>query len=128
MHSWSLRQRYQSDPSRKERGIGWGTLSVSGAGNCFTTSAMSLSWKRRMAAMPAAPASRQERSVRQGDPAQGQDWDFAWQASLRRSRPAGCASFFSKTGAKTAKVASLAGGFDYFCWGVTGDSDQGILW
>ena len=28
----------------------------------FTTSAMLLSWKRRMAAMPAAPASRQERA------------------------------------------------------------------
>ena len=77
--------------------------------------------------MPAAPAARQELSIGQSDAAERQDWDVGdGMLSEEALRPGGRAtSFFSKTGAKTAKVALLAAASIYFCWGVTGDSRSG---
>jgi len=38
---------------------------------------MLFSWKRRMAAIPAAPACRQDFGVLQSDASQREDWDFS---------------------------------------------------
>ena len=74
----------------------------------FTTSAMLFSWKRRMAAMPAAPAARQAWAFDSVIPPRARTGILFLQAWRSASRPAGVASFFSKTGAKTAKVCAAA--------------------
>lgn len=72
---------------------------------------MSFCWKRRMAAMPAAPACVQERAFCRVIPPRARTGIGARQASRRALRPVGStagASFFSKTGAKIARVAWFA--------------------
>src|ERR1044071_5122047 len=61
-----------------------------------------------MAAIPAAPASRQARAFCSVIPPRARTGIEAWQACARAVRPVGRALgefFFSKTGAKTAKSA-----------------------
>ena len=74
----------------------------------WTTSATLFSWNKRMAAIPAAPASRQDFAFSSVMPPKATTGMCAPHASRTRLRPAGGASFFSKTGAKTAKVAWFA--------------------
>jgi hypothetical protein len=99
--------------------------------NVRTIVAMSFSWKRRMAAMPAAPACRQDFGVLQSDSSECENRDFG-AAGLAESVEAGGSGsggvFFSKTGAKTARVRAAGCGLDDFFWGVTGDGDQRISW
>src|SRR5437588_5420705 len=76
--------------------------------NFWVTWAMSFSWKRRMAAMPAAPALRQDCAFSRVIPPRARTGIVARQASANAARPAGRVpgtSLFSKTGAKTARSA-----------------------
>src|SRR5277367_6292746 len=61
-----------------------------------------------MAAMPAAPASRQEWALERVTPPSANTGILAAQAWWSAVRPAGDAPFFSKTGAKTANVAPFS--------------------
>lgn len=94
---------------------GWGTLGFAGSQEFVrrfcTISAMLFSWKRRMAAIPAAPAARQEPAFARVMPPRARTGMLAAQAWRSAARPVGWVagiSFFSKTGAKTAKVAAWA--------------------
>ena len=58
--------------------------------------------------MPAAPAARQDWALAKVIQPKARTGIFATHASRRSFKPAGDASFFSKMGAKTAKVAALA--------------------
>ena len=92
-----------------------------------TIVAMSFSWNRRMAAMPAAPAFRHD-----GPFAdlllQGPTLGFL-HGRLESELPAGrLGVFFFEHGSEDRKIRLVRGGLGNLLCGVTGDSNEWISW
>ena len=92
-----------------------------------TTSAMLFSWKRRIAAMPAAPAARQDSAFARVIPPRARTGILL--CTLGEVLEAGGAgTFFLEDWGEDGEGCGVGGGLGYFCRRVTGDCDQGWLW
>ena len=84
--------------------------------------------ERRMAAMPEAPASRQEWAFDRVIPPRARTGMFALQACLGQASPAGLARLsFRRQGRRRRRLRLVGCGLGYFFWRVAGDCDQRVL-
>ena len=89
--------------------------------------AMSFSWNSRMAAMPAAPACRQDWAFCRVTPPSART-GIACAAGFAESFQAGgLGVFFFEDGSEDGEGGLVCGGLGYFLRGVTGDCDQRIF-
>jgi hypothetical protein len=69
--------------------------------------------------------------VREGNAAEGDDWDVRFAGLAKRSEARGLGAgnvLLLENWGEDGEGCRLGGGLDYFCWGVTGDGDQRIWW
>src|SRR5579864_54451 len=62
------------------------------------------------------------------DPAKGQDWNFGFASFLKKIEARRVRVFLFEHWSENGEGCAVAGGFGYFFWRVTGDSDQQSSW